>query len=99
MGSGGILVELVGDSVTLLLPISPRDITRALKKLRVIGRLNGFRGGPQADLEKISLQIHRLCIAYTTHQDKIAEIEINPLFVYPDHVCAVDVLMHSTVED
>jgi acyl-CoA synthetase (NDP forming) len=95
LGSGGILVELVGDSVTLLLPISPRDITRALKKLRVIGLLNGFRGGPQADLEKISLQIHRLCIAYTTHQDKIAEIEINPLFIYSDQVCAVDALVHK----
>ena len=95
LGSGGILVELVGDAVTLLLPLSPHDITRAIKKLRVIGLLNGFRGGPQADLEKISLQIHRLCIAYTKHQDEIAEIEINPLFIYSDQVCAVDVLVHK----
>ena len=95
LGSGGILVELVGDAVTLLLPLSPHDITRAIKKLRVIGLLNGFRGGPQADLEKISLQIYRLCIAYTKHQDEIAEIEINPLFIYSDQVCAVDVLVHK----
>ena len=95
LGSGGILVELVGDAVTLLLPLSPHDITRAIKKLRVIGLLNGFRGGPQADLEKISLQIHRLCIAYTKHQGEIAEIEINPLFIYSDQVCAVDVLVHK----
>ena len=95
LGSGGILVELVGDAVTLLLPLSPHDITRAIKKLRVIGLLNGFRGGPQADLEKISLQIHRLCIAYTKQQDEIAEIEINPLFIYSDQVCAVDVLVHK----
>ena len=95
LGSGGILVELVGDAVTLLLPLSPHDITRAIKKLRVIGLLNGFRGGLQADLEKISLQIHRLCIAYTKHQDEIAEIEINPLFIYSDQVCAVDVLVHK----
>ena len=95
LGSGGILVELVADAVTLLLPLSPHDITRAIKKLRVIGLLNGFRGGPQADLEKISLQIYRLCIAYTKHQDEIAEIEINPLFIYSDQVCAVDVLVHK----
>ena len=95
LGSGGIFVELVGDAVTLLLPISPHDITRGLKKLRVSSLFNGFRGRPQADLEKISLQIHRLCIAYTKHQDEVAEIEINPLFVYSDHVCAVDVLMHK----
>ena len=95
LGSGGIFVELVGDAVTLLLPISPHDITRGLKKLRVSNLFNGFRGRPQADLEKISLQIHRLCIAYTKHQDEVAEIEINPLFVYSDRVCAVDVLMHK----
>jgi acyl-CoA synthetase (NDP forming) len=95
LGSGGILVELVGDAVTLLLPISPHDITRGLKKLRVSGLFNGFRGHPKADLEKVSLQIHRLCIAYTKHQDEVAEIEINPLFVYSDRVCAVDVLMHK----
>ena len=95
LGSGGILVELVGDAVTLLLPLSPHDITRAIKKLRVIGLLNGFRGGLQADLEKISLQIHRLCIAYTKHQEEIAEIEINPLFIYSDQVCAVDALVHK----
>ena len=95
LGSGGIFVELVGDAVTLLLPISPHDITRGLKKLRVSSLFNGFRGRPQADLEKISLQIHRLCIAYTKHQDEVAEIEINPLFVYSDRVCAVDVLMHK----
>ena len=95
LGSGGILVELVADAVTLLLPLSPHDITRAIKKLRVIGLLNGFRGGLQADLEKISLQIYRLCIAYTKHQDEIAEIEINPLFIYSDQVCAVDVLVHK----
>ena len=45
LGSGGILVELVGDAVTLLLPTSPDDIARALKKLRVGGLLGGSEGG------------------------------------------------------
>jgi acyl-CoA synthetase (NDP forming) len=97
LGSGGILVELVGDAVTLLLPISPHEITGALKKLRVAGLLEGFRGRPTADLEKISIQIHRLCTTYLKHQNEIAEIEINPLFVYSNRVCAVDVLVHKFV--
>jgi acyl-CoA synthetase (NDP forming) len=97
LGSGGILVELVGDAVTLLLPISPHEITGALKKLRVAGLLEGFRGRPTADLEKISIQIHRLCTTYLKHHNEIAEIEINPLFVYSNRVCAVDVLVHKFV--
>ena len=95
LGSGGILVELVGDAVTLLLPTSLDDIARALKKLRVGGLLEGFRGRPKADLQNIGIQIHRLCKAYLKEHKNIAEIEINPLFVYADKVCAVDALLYK----
>jgi acyl-CoA synthetase (NDP forming) len=95
LGSGGILVELVGDAVTLLLPTSPDDIARALKKLRVGGLLEGFRGRPKADLQNIGIQIHRLCIAYLKEHKNMVEIEINPLFVYADKVCAVDALLYK----
>ena len=97
LGSGGILVELVGDVVTLLLPASPDDIARALKRLRAAQLLGGFRGRPKAELSKIASQIHTLCQAYLQERSTIVEIEINPLFVYSDHVCAVDALLHRAV--
>ncbi|SFE99827.1 Acyl-CoA synthetase (NDP forming) [Sulfitobacter brevis] len=97
LGSGGVLVELVGDVVTLLLPASPLDIADALQSLRVAGLLSGFRGRVKADLNKIADQIHRLCCTFIEEADEIAEIEINPLFVYPDRICAVDVLVHQAV--
>ena len=99
IGSGGIFVELIADSATLLLPTSQKQIIRALKSLRVSGLLKGFRGRPMVDLNKVANEVHTLCIAYQDNYESLTEIEINPLFVYPDHVCAVDVLMHSTVED
>ncbi|MDG2298045.1 MAG: acetate--CoA ligase family protein [Planktomarina sp.] len=99
IGSGGIFVELIADSATLLLPTSQKQIIRALKSLRVSGLLRGFRGRPMADLSKVANEVHRLCIAYQDNYEILTEIEINPLFVYSEHVCAVDVLMHSTVED
>jgi acyl-CoA synthetase (NDP forming) len=97
LGSGGILVELVGDVVTLLLPATPDDIVRALKRLRAARLLGGFRGRPKAELPKIAAQIHTLCQAYLQERATIVEIEINPLFVYSDHVCAVDALLHRAV--
>ena len=97
LGSGGVLVELVGDAVTLLLPSTPDDIATALQSLRVARLLNGFRGRPEVDLSKIASQIHDLCQAYIQERAHVAEIEINPLFVYVDHVCAVDALLHRTV--
>ncbi|MGB7243245.1 MAG: acetate--CoA ligase family protein [Sulfitobacter sp.] len=97
LGSGGILVELVGDAVTLLLPATHDDILQALKGLRVARLLNGYRGRPKADTSMIAAQIHDLCCAYLKERDTVAEIEINPLFVYPDHICAVDALLHRRV--
>jgi len=98
LGSGGILVELVGDAVTLLLPSTAEDIEKALQSLRVARLLEGFRGRPKADMPEIAVQIHALCQAYLQERTTIAEIEINPLFVYSDHICAVDALLHRTVE-
>ena len=97
LGSGGILVELVGDVVTLLLPTSPDNIESAIQTLRVGRLLEGFRGRPMADIKNIASQINRLCIAYLENYAIISEIEINPLFVYADKVCAVDALIHRPV--
>ena len=97
LGSGGTLVELVGDVVTLLLPTSPDNIARAVQTLRVGRLLDGFRGRPKADIQNISSEIHRLCVSYLKDYANVSEIEINPLFVYANKVCAVDALIHKSV--
>ena len=70
---------------------------RALQGLRVARLLGGYRGRPEADLPKIADQIHTLCQAYLQERRIMAEIEINPLFVYEDYICAVDALLHRRV--
>lgn len=94
LGSGGILVELVGDARTLLLPCSVADIQTALAQLKAGHLLGGFRGRPKADLAAIAVALHRLCTYVLAGHDPVAEVEINPVFVYPDHIMAVDVLLH-----
>ena len=93
LGSGGILVELLADSATLLLPTRPVEIIRALKSLQVGPLLEGFRGRPAVDIPKVAAEIYRLCITYQEHVKTIAEIEINPLFVYREKVSAIDALI------
>lgn len=94
LGSGGILVELVSDTVSLLLPVQERDISDALDSLRVSALLNGFRGRPPADRGALVAALSGLADYATANADGIAEIEINPLFVYERGVLAIDVLMH-----
>lgn len=94
IGSGGILVELIADATTLLLPASERDIRNALDSLRAARLLQGFRGRAPADLDALARSLHALATRVLAEGGKVAELEINPLFVYADHAVAVDVLMH-----
>ena len=96
LGSGGILVELIGDAKTLLLPATQLDIETALQSLKVSKLLNGFRGVEKANLTALSQAILTLCNSVQTNTVGIADIEINPLFVYQDHVLAVDTLIQTT---
>ena len=96
VGSGGILVELVGDTVTLLLPAPPADIALALERLRVARLLDGFRGKPAADKSAVVAALSSLADYAIARADSVAEIEINPLFVYEHGVLAIDVMMQTT---
>ena len=93
LGSGGVMVELVGDVKIQLLPTDARNIRRALEGLKAARLLSGFRGRPKADLDALASMLHGLCSFVLERRDEVSEIEINPLFVYPDRAVAVDVLL------
>ncbi|WP_299848880.1 acetate--CoA ligase family protein [uncultured Roseovarius sp.] len=93
LGSGGVLVELVGDAETLLLPAGAPEIEAALRRLRVARLMQGFRGGRVVDMTALAGRLAALAEFAVTQAAEIAEIEINPLFVYEDDVLAVDALM------
>ena len=95
LGSGGVLTELVGDATTLLLPAAQDDIAGALKSLKVFRLLEGFRGRPSADIDMVVAALNDLCDAFLQAREKVSEIEINPMFVYADHLVAVDALIHE----
>lgn len=94
LGSGGILVELIGDAKTVLLPASHADIYEALIGLKATKLLQGFRGRPVADINGLAKAILELSDYVIAQSDTVFEVEINPLFVYKDSVQAVDVLLH-----
>ncbi|QOF75076.1 acetate--CoA ligase family protein (plasmid) [Aminobacter sp. SR38] len=93
VGSGGILVELLKDTATLVLPASAEDIRHAVEGLRLAKLLGGFRGKPKVDLDALAARLAALGDFALARADRIAEIEINPLFVYATGVTAVDALI------
>jgi acyl-CoA synthetase (NDP forming) len=92
LGAGGVLVELVDDSTTLLLPASRSEIRSALTGLRVGPVLEGFRGRP-ADLDAVVSAVEAVASFAVDHADRLVEIEVNPLMVLPKGAMAVDALI------
>ena len=92
ISSGGIFIELFNDAITLILPAQDTEITNALDQLRISKILKGYRGAEAIDEETLVTTIQQLIDYMTLNQDRVAEVEINPLFVYIDQVYAVDVL-------
>jgi succinyl-CoA synthetase beta subunit len=81
VGSGGVLVELLQDSATLLLPVSRDEIEAALRGLKLFPLLDGYRGRPKADLSAALDAILGVASFALRHAGAIEELDINPLIV------------------
>ncbi|MBO0845873.1 MAG: acetate--CoA ligase family protein [Nocardioides sp.] len=92
LGAGGVLVELLDDTATLLLPATRDQIRTALTGLRIGPVLQGFRER-DADLEAVVSAVEAIAAFAIDHADRLVEVEVNPLLVLPDGAMAVDALI------
>jgi acyl-CoA synthetase (NDP forming) len=81
VGSGGVLVELLQDSATLLLPVGRDEIEAALRGLKLFPLLDGYRGRPKADFSAAVDAILDVASFALEYVDRIEELDINPLIV------------------
>lgn len=98
LGLGGVLVEVVRDFATLLLPVSPDEVERALRSLQLWPVLDGVRGKPKADVQAAVNSIAAIIDFITTQGEDVSELEVNPLIVRPhgNGAVAVDVLLRQS---
>ena len=81
LGSGGVLVELLKDSATLLQPATREEVEAALRGLKMFPLLDGYRGRPKADLGAAIDAIMGIAGFVIENADGIEELDINPLIV------------------
>jgi acetyl-CoA synthetase len=95
LGAGGIWVELLQDSRSLLLPLDREAVTAALKALRLWPLLSGYRGQPAADVDALVDAVLAVAAWGLAHADRLLELDVNPLMVLPQGhgVLAVDALI------
>ncbi len=101
IGAGGVLTELLRDSVSLLPPYTAASVEAAINRLEVSKLLAGFRGKPAGDVPALVGAV-LACARYAeANIDSLAELDINPVIVRPagHGAIAVDALIRLADSD
>lgn len=89
VGTGGITAELFNDRALGFPPLNERLARRMLESLKIWPLLQGYRGKPPVNLDKLVEILIRL--SYLAAQcPEISELDINPLLVGETDVLALD---------
>lgn len=94
-GLGGVFTELLKDVTYRYAPFDVETAREMLTEIKAAPLLTGYRGQPALDTEALADALSRLSHVIADHADRIAEIDVNPLFVRPagQGVVAADALI------
>ncbi len=95
LGAGGVLAELIADTVSLLVPAGRKEVRRAFAELKIAKLLAGYRGGAAADVEKVFDAVDALQAYVLANAARVEEVEVNPLIVTATDAVAVDALIRE----
>lgn len=88
-GLGGIMVEVLKDVAFRIVPLEARDARQIVREIRGYPVLEGVRGQAGADLDALEAMILQVS-AFANEHPEVAELDLNPVFAYPDGAIAVD---------
>ncbi len=92
-GSGGILVELLKDAASLLLPVRRAEVEQAFDTLKLARLVNGFRGKPKGDRKAAIDAIMAVAAFAESHRDTLVELDANPVLILEQGAVAVDAMI------
>jgi acetyltransferase len=94
-GLGGVFTELLKDVTYRFAPFDVETAKEMIGEIKGAALLKGYRGGPALDVDALAEALSRLSLLIADHADRIAEIDVNPLFVRPagQGVLAADALV------
>jgi acyl-CoA synthetase (NDP forming) len=88
-GLGGIMVEVLKDVAFRVVPLEPKDATSMIQDIKGKPVLDGVRGQPAADIAALEATLLGVSQLVQAHPE-IHELDLNPVFAYPDGALAVD---------
>ncbi|WP_255250132.1 acetate--CoA ligase family protein [Polaromonas sp. AET17H-212] len=93
VGLGGILVELLKDTVLDLAPVNHDEALAMLGRLKGKAVLAGFRGSEPVNLDNLANIVCRLSELVADQKERISELDVNPLICSGERIIAVDALI------
>jgi acyl-CoA synthetase (NDP forming) len=88
-GIGGVLVEVLKDVSFRIIPIEERDAHEMIGEIKAYPILEGYRGSPPANIEKIKELLLNVSDFISNHPE-IEEMDLNPVFASEDGVVVAD---------
>ena len=88
-GLGGIMVEVLKDVSFRLVPLNDKDAGQMISEIKGRPILDGVRGQPASDIEALKATIVKVA-AFVEQHPEVRELDLNPVFAYPDGAVAVD---------
>ncbi len=84
VGLGGVFVEVFKDVALYPAPLGEEEALQMLKSLKSFKLLNGYRGTEKCDIKALCQTIVAISNYAQANKDVLKELDINPLFVYPE---------------
>ncbi len=84
-GLGGRMIEILDRNAMLVAPFEETDALEAISRSGAWPFLDGFRGGPKAEFDKIAEMIVRVGMLATAVGKRLEVFELNPIIVNARH--------------
>lgn len=93
VGAGGVTAELVGDVAHRVGAVDRDEARRMLAELKCFPLLTGFRGRAALDVGAIASLVSTFSSFCAHHEDRLAEVDLNPVLVRERGAVVVDALV------
>lgn len=81
-GLGGVFVEVFKDVSLYPAPLNKIEAMEMIRSLKAYPLLTGYRGSKELDIEALADLIVKVAHFAVENKERIAEIDINPVFLY-----------------
>lgn len=83
-GMGGVFTEVFKDASVFPAPLTKENALAMIRSLKAYRIMNGYRGQKKLDVDALAELLVRVGDFAVQHKNDLAEMDMNPVFVYPE---------------